>query len=211
MTFATPGTYVASLTVVDTLGDSDPSPPTRIVTVIPANQPPTANPGGPYSGTTGQAIHFNGTGSSDPDGSIATYAWTFGDGGTGTGATPTHAYASAGSYTVVLTVTDNGAASNSASTTAVVSAPVSPPLAPSGLSGTRSTNRVVLAWTDNSGNESGFKIERSSDGVTFTQIATVGTNVTTYTNTGAKKTFWYRVRAYNSGGNSAYSNTVRVP
>ena len=156
-------------------------------------------------------IQFSGTGSSDPDGSIATYAWTFGDGGTGTGATPTHAYTSAGSYTVVLTVTHTSAASNSASTTAVVSAPVSPPLAPSGLSATLSKTKVVLVWTDNSGNESGFKIERSSHGVTFTQIATVGANVTSYTNTGVKKTFRYRVRASNGGGNSAYSNTVRVP
>jgi hypothetical protein len=53
-------------------------------------------------------------------------------------------------------------------------------------------------------------IERSKDGTTFAQIAKVGTNVTTYANTGlgALIQYYYRVRAYNSGGNSAYSNTA---
>src|SRR5436309_13321163 len=68
------------------------------------NQAPTANAGGPYSGMPGVPIQFNGIGSS---GTIASYAWTFGDGATATGAMPTHAYASAGQYPVTLTVTDN--------------------------------------------------------------------------------------------------------
>jgi len=55
---------------------------------------------------------FDGTGSSDSDGTIAGYAWTFGDGGTGTGPNPSHTYASAGSYNVTLTVTDTGGATN---------------------------------------------------------------------------------------------------
>ncbi|MEU8798006.1 PKD domain-containing protein [Spirillospora sp. NPDC048819] len=50
---------------------------------------------------------FDASGSADPDGSIASYAWDFGDGQTGTGATPEHAYAEAGAYTVKLTVTDD--------------------------------------------------------------------------------------------------------
>ncbi|WP_300681133.1 PKD domain-containing protein [Nocardioides sp.] len=50
---------------------------------------------------------FDGSGSADPDGSIASYAWDFGDGSSATGATPTHTYAAAGTYTVTLTVTDN--------------------------------------------------------------------------------------------------------
>lgn len=50
---------------------------------------------------------FNASGSADPDGSIASYAWDFGDGKNGTGATPQHAYDQDGSYTVKLTVTDN--------------------------------------------------------------------------------------------------------
>ena len=71
------------------------------------NQTPTAQAGGPYSGTAGSAISFSSTGSSDPDGSIATYSWTFGDGATSSQANPSHSYAAAGSYTATLTVTDN--------------------------------------------------------------------------------------------------------
>lgn len=53
---------------------------------------------------------FNASGSSDPDGTIASYAWSVGDGATGSGATVSHTYATGGSYTVTLTVTDNGGA-----------------------------------------------------------------------------------------------------
>ncbi len=71
------------------------------------NLAPTAQAGGPYSGTVGVAVSFSSSGSTDPDGTIANYAWSFGDGGTSTLANPTHAYASAGTYTPSLTVTDN--------------------------------------------------------------------------------------------------------
>jgi len=211
VTFTTPGKYVASLTTVDTVGENDPSPPARTITVTAANQPPTAKPGGPYSGTTGQPIQFNGSGSFDPDGTISVYSWAFGDGTTGTGVSPTHTYASPGSYTVALSVTDNSGASSSASTSASVSGSVPPLAAPSSLSATFSKSKVVLTWVDNSGNETGFRIERSTDGQTFTEIGTVGANVTTFTNTGVNASkgarLYYRVRAYNNGGNSGYSNT----
>jgi hypothetical protein len=83
------------------------------------------------------------------------------------------------------------------------------PAAPSSLKATGvSTSRVDMYWSDNSTDESGFKIERATDGVNFTQIATVGANVTQYSNTGltSGKTYQYRVRAYNANGDSAYSN-----
>jgi hypothetical protein len=101
--------------------------------------------------------------------------------------------------------------SNTASATTSASAPA-PPAAPINLIATAlSATRIDLAWTDNANNEDGFKIERSTDGITFTQIATVGANVTTFSNTGLTcATFYqYRVRAYNANGNSAYSNTVK--
>ena len=86
------------------------------------------------------------------------------------------------------------------------------PAAPSNLTATTaSSSQINLAWTGNSGNETGFKIERSTNGTSFTEIARVGANSTTYTNTGlAAGRYYYRVRAYNSGGNSAYSNTAVV-
>jgi YD repeat-containing protein len=86
-----------------------------------SNQPPVANAGGSYSGITGQNTAFSGTSSFDPDGSITSYSWSFGDGGTASGSSPTHAYASSGAYTVTLTVTDNLGAQGVATTTANVS------------------------------------------------------------------------------------------
>lgn len=89
------------------------------------------------------------------------------------------------------------------------SPPPSPPSAPSGLTATTaSSTQINLAWTDNANNEDGFKVERSTDGTNFTQIATVGAGVTSYASTGlaASTTYYYRVRAYNAGGDSAYSN-----
>jgi hypothetical protein len=87
------------------------------------------------------------------------------------------------------------------------------PAAPVGLAGTAlSTSSIKLTWGDNSNNETGFKIERSTNGTKFSQIAMVGANATTYTNTGLAKgkKYWYRVRAYNGVGNSAYSNVITV-
>lgn len=70
----------------------------------PANQAPTASF---TSSCSGLSCAFDGSGSSDPDGSVRGYAWTFGDGTTGTGVTTSHAYGVAGTYPVGLTVTDN--------------------------------------------------------------------------------------------------------
>ncbi|OGL46733.1 MAG: hypothetical protein A2W05_02180 [Candidatus Schekmanbacteria bacterium RBG_16_38_10] len=85
-----------------------------------------------------------------------------------------------------------------------------PPTAPSGLSATAiSSSQINLSWTDNSNNETGFKIERKTGaGGTYSQIAVVGANVTNYSNTGLTpgSTYYYKVRAYNSFGDSAPSN-----
>jgi hypothetical protein len=89
---------------------------------------------------------------------------------------------------------------------------VTPPAAPSGLAAsTVSSSQINLVWVDNSGNEDGFKIERSADGVNFAQIAVAPANATSYSNTGlaASTLYYYRVFAYNAGGNSAApSNTA---
>lgn len=70
----------------------------------------------------------------------------------------------------------------------------------------------TLTWTDNSGNEDGFRIERSSDGRSFREVARVRANVSSYRDTSVEDgaRYWYRVHAYNTYGRSGYSNTIRV-
>jgi hypothetical protein len=87
------------------------------------------------------------------------------------------------------------------------------PSAPSNLTANAtSCNNVNLSWSDNSNNESVFKIERKESGGTYSEIATVPANTTTYADTTvqAQKTYYYRVRAYNASGNSSYTDEVNV-
>lgn len=92
-----------------------------------------------------------------------------------------------------------------------VSVPSSPPDAPSGLSATENgTDQINLAWTDNSGDETGFSVERATGGGGFTIIANLGANATAYADNGLQPgtTYSYRVAASNSAGSSGYSNTA---
>ena len=109
-TYAAAGSYQVKLTVTDNRGGT--ATQTATVTVAAANVAPVA---AFTSATTGLTATLNGSTSSDPDGSVAGYAWTFGDGTTGTGASTTHAYTAAGTYTVELTVTDNKGLTNAVS------------------------------------------------------------------------------------------------
>jgi Fibronectin type III domain/Calcineurin-like phosphoesterase len=106
----------------------------------------------------------------------------------------------------------NSAFSNTASATTLAAPPVLP-LAPSSLTATAvSPTQINLSWADNSSNESGFRIERCKNPncTNFAQIAQVGANVTSFADTTVNKNtaYNYRVRAFNTGGNSAYSNTA---
>ena len=113
-------------------------------------------------------------------------------------------------FYVVSAVSTGGESANSNEASATPAAPLLP-AAPGSLTATAaSRTRINLAWADNATNETGFLIERSTNGTTFTQIATVGVNATTYASNGLKRntTYWYRVRATNAAGSSAYSNTA---
>ena len=103
-TFPASGDYVVGLTVTDDQGGQSTSAVTVTVTRI--NAPPVAQ----FSQTCSYlACSFDASGSSDSDGTITSYAWDFGDGGTATGLTPppSHSFPGTGSYQVSLTVTDN--------------------------------------------------------------------------------------------------------
>jgi hypothetical protein len=118
--------------------------------------------------------------------------WNFGDGTTSIETSPYHLYTTPGIYVVTLDI--------------------------GGIKKTRQVSvdyGIVLNWHDNSSDETGFKIERSPDGSTgWTLIATVGVGVTTLTVTqnlhGVNPAVinYFRVYAYNDGGNSGYTNLV---
>ena len=178
------------------------------------NTPPTAiisAPSGPVTGNAPFAVNFNGTGSNDPDGSIASYAWTFGDGTQATGITASHTYSTAGSYTAKLTVTDNRGATAFATVGITVNPDPTVLNAPSNLAVSAASGVVTLTWKDNSSNENGFYIERAPSGSTsFVQVGSVGANIVKYTESRPKGVYLYRVRAFNAATTSAYSNQVQI-
>ena len=159
-----------------------------------ANQPPTAQFTGPTAGTVGTAVTFNAAGSSDPDGSIASYAWTFGDNTAATGVSPTKTWSTAGTFTVTLTVTDNQGATATRSATVTIAGATPPigatPVARANgpytaqvgsaftLSSTGSANATTFSWSLGDGRT----VSGPSPSVTY---ATPGTYPIVLTVTGA--------------------------
>jgi len=175
------------------------------------NQPPVAKASAsPTSGTAPLTVNFSSAGSTDPDGTIVSYSWNFGDGTSpSNSAAPQHVYQNAGSYTTVLTVTDNGGATG----TAQVAITVTPAalVAPTNLTGTAGRGSVTLKWGYSGTNQTGFYIERAPSGTTsFVRVGTAGASTRNFTNTVSKGTYLYRVQAYNATSVSTYSNTVTV-
>ncbi len=85
------------------------------------------------------------------------------------------------------------------------------PTAPTNLTAAAASNfQINLSWSNTSTNQGGFMVERSLDGTNFTQIAQVTTNVTSYRNIllFPNTAYYYRVRAYNTGGTSAYTTVA---
>ncbi|HYU32388.1 MAG TPA: putative Ig domain-containing protein [Thermoanaerobaculia bacterium] len=113
------GTYTATLRVTDDTGLT--STGTASVVIRPPNRPPTAILQGPSAVNAGQSVTFSGTGSFDPDGDVLIYAWSFGDGSSGSGPSVTHVYAGQGTFTVALTVTDPAGLSDTKTSQVTVS------------------------------------------------------------------------------------------
>ncbi|OPY25105.1 MAG: Disaggregatase related repeat protein [Methanomethylovorans sp. PtaU1.Bin073] len=93
--------------------------------VGPVDNAPVADAGEDQATTTGSSISFDGSGSTDDKG-IVLYSWDFDDGTTSTGVSVTHAYTTAGTYTVTLNVTDESSQSDSDTLKVVVSEPTTP-------------------------------------------------------------------------------------
>jgi uncharacterized protein (TIGR02145 family) len=103
----------------------------------------------------------------------------------------------------------NSGFSNTSNATTKINVPV--PAAPTDLyAGAVSGSEIYLSWTDNSDNEAGFKIERAGASLAFREIAVVGADTSFFLNMDltASVTYYYRVWAFNDGGNSEYSDTA---
>jgi len=109
--YAENGSYVVNLTVIDNDGATDSAHATKIV----MNRPPVANfTESAHTVNSSENIHFDASESHDPDGTIVSYLWDFGDGNTATGVEVDHAYEEDGVYNVTLAVVDDDDASVSA-------------------------------------------------------------------------------------------------
>jgi PKD repeat protein len=192
-TYAASGPYTVTLTVTD--NGNAASQTAHVVTVGAVNAAPVASFTSACSGLT---CSFDASGSSDPDGTIASYAWTFGDGATGAGATASRTYPAGGNYTVTLTVTDNANATSQTAHTVTVTAPNVPPVASftstcSGLtcsfnaSGSSDSDGTITsyAWTFGDGSAgSGVTASRTyAAGGTYTVTLTVTDNANATTQT----------------------------
>jgi len=123
-----PGVYTIT-TNFSCKAEEPPSPPPRRPYHPRVNIPPTADAsaGETYQGSVGKEITFNGSNSSDLDGTITEWFWEFGDGTNGTGEITTHNYSTPGTYNVTLTVTDNKGDTGTYETTVTVDQPNRPP------------------------------------------------------------------------------------
>jgi PKD repeat protein len=122
-TYTAVGTYTATLTVTDNNGATAARTATITVQAVPNANPTASFTATPTSGKAPLQVAFDGSASSDTDGTIASYQWDFGDSSTGTGATVQHTYNAVGTYTARLTVTDNQGATGTKIQNITVQAP----------------------------------------------------------------------------------------
>ena len=126
----------------------------------------------------------------------------------------THQYALPGNYTVTVKVSDNDAG-ESGQTVNILVAPPPPPAAPTGFKvESVGKNHVQLSWTDASNTEEGFIVERCGNNgcKNFVEIGRTAANASVYLDNAllSQSQYFYRLRAFNLGGTSAYTNVVSV-
>ncbi len=118
-TYTDNGQYTIQLTVTDSQGQQGTTAQT-IWVIQPSDLPEAIFTASPSSGGTPLTAAFNAAASSDPNGTIMTYMWSYGDGSTGSGVSVLHTYAVEGTYMATLTVTDDEGFSNTMSMLIVV-------------------------------------------------------------------------------------------
>jgi PKD repeat protein len=150
--------------------------------------PPDADAGPPHTGLEGTPFSFDGSGSTDPNGSVLTYSWSFGDGSAlVTGARPSHTYVDNGTYTATLSVS-NGTATSTATTTAIIlnvapivgaiAAPVAPVQVNTTITASASftdpgmldTHTAVFSWGDGTSSAAAVTETSSSGSASGTHV-----------------------------------------
>jgi PKD repeat protein len=132
--YAAPGSYEVTLTVTDSRGRTG-TFAQNVSVSLPVNQPPTASfLVSPNPAQVNQAVTVNALASLDPDGTLSSYTWTFGDGTTLVSATPVleHVYAASGTYEVKLRVTDDRGGTDTKAGVVTISAAPLPAAQPPG-------------------------------------------------------------------------------
>jgi PKD repeat protein len=198
--YSAAGTYEVVLTVTDDYGTSDTD--TISVTVVDNIAPTAAASVTPGNGKTNiTTFNFRPAGTTDSDGTIASYSWDFGDGSAlSTAANPSKMYSTAGNYLVTLTVTDDNGATGTATTSVTVLDNVAPTAAPTVnlTTGTTATNfnfaanaadsdGTVTGYLWNFGNGT-FATTASVSNKKFTAPGTYNVTVTVTDNNGASTT-----------------------
>ena len=173
-TYPEAGSYQVILTVTDGNGLTNSDTTSIQVT----NELPTASfvvSPGANDNLVGDLVSFDGSSSSDSDGSITSFDWDFGDGTNGFGVSADHSYTQQGQYTVTLTVTDNAGGMNSSSTQVTV-IDQNVLNAPTNLSADTNGSSVTLSWNDTNLAEEGYLVERGQKTrgrVRFSSVATI--------------------------------------
>jgi PKD repeat protein len=198
-TFAAEGSYEVTLTVTD--NGNKTGTITHTVTLTPPvpNQLPAASF---TSACTGLTCTFT-DGSTDTDGTVVTWSWSFGDGGTSNARNPGRTYSAAGTYDVTLIVTDDDGGTNQSSATVTVTAPPPPTIALSVTGRTDATKQyMTLRWTGASG--STVDVYRNGPYLTNTANDGIYTNSRNFV---GPASYTYKVC---QAGSSICSNTATV-
>ena len=184
------------------------------ITVFQPNRPPAANSSSLFA-EYGLPLNITLTGS-DPDGDSLTFSMLNQPaGGTLSGTPPNLVFTPAPGFSgltgFLFKASDGTLDSPVATNLITVGSATAPPNPPTDLTATAvSRSQINLSWTDNSGRETGFRIERSNDNRKWSQVGEVVANVTSFANTKLtdRKTYYYRVCAYRGKVSSAFSNVV---